>query len=224
MANPTQIVHVNPVLEDRALLALQQHFAERISWLNLAFGRASKLVKQIDGRNVYFPAYPATDTIYGKEYVLLWPDEKLGNFCFFDLKDEQIIEDWGKRNMNNNVYRFGASVIFFFDLRNIYGGDTWKQSTTANVVNEVFNLGLSTFSNLGVSVIADRYYYHTENVYRGFTHNEIANQFNMRPYGCFRIDLTVRYLPSCTTDTGGDGDGQGIGFDIIEGSGVVYPG
>ena len=219
MANPTQIAHVNPVLEDRALLYLQQHLADTLPWLNYAFGRASKLAITRDVRQVYYPAYPANDAVWGKEYIHLWPDENLGNFCFFDLRDEQIVTEWGKRNMANNTYRFGASLIFSFNLKKIYGGETWKNSTTANVVNEVFVLGLSTFANVGVSISADRYYHNVENVYRGYTHNEVKNQFNMRPYGCFRIDLEINYLPSCD-----QGDGMGIGFDIIEGSGIVYPG
>lgn len=223
MANPTQIAHVNPVLEDRALLYLQQHLADTLPWLNYAFGRASKLAITRDVRQVYYPAYPANDAVWGKEYIHLWPDENLGNFCFFDLRDEQIVTEWGKRNMANNRYRFGASLIFSFNLKKIYGGETWKSATPANVVNEVFVLGLATFANVGVSISADRYYHNTENVYRGYTHNEVKNQFNMRPYGCFRIDLEVNYLPGCI-DAGGIGDGMGIGFDIIEGSGIVYPG
>lgn len=223
MTNLTQIAHVNPVLEDRALLYLQQHLADRLPWLNYAFGRASKLAITRDGRTVYYPAYPANDAVWGKEYIQLWPDEHLGNFCFFELRDEQIVTNWGKRDMAHNTYRFGASLIFSFSLKKIYGGETWKSATPANVVNEVFVLGLATFANVGVSISADRYYHNTENVYRGYTHNEVKNQFNMRPYGCFRIDLEVNYLPGCI-DAGGIGDGMGIGFDIIEGSGIVYPG
>lgn len=223
MANLTQIAHVNPVLEDRALLYLQQHLAGQLPWLNYAFGRASKLAITRDGRTVYYPAYPANDAVWAKEYIPLWPDELLGNFCFFELRDEQIVTNWGKRDMTHNTYRFGASLVFSFNLRNIYGGETWKNSTPANVVNEVFVLGLATFANVGVSIEADRYYHNAENVYRGYTHNEVKNQFNMRPYGCFRIDLEVNYLPGCI-DAGGIGDGMGIGFDIIEGQGIVYPG
>lgn len=223
MANLTQIAHVNPVLEDRALLYLQQHLADRLPWINYAFGRASKLAITRDGRTVYYPAYPANDAVWAKEYISLWPDEHLGNFCFFELRDEQIVTEWGKRDMSKNVYRFGASLIFSFNLKKIYGGETWKNSTPANVVNEVFVLGLATFANVGVSIEADRYYHNPENVYRGYTHNEMKNQFNMRPYGCFRIDLEINYLPGCI-DAGGIGDGMGIGFDIIEGSGIVYPG
>ena len=220
MANPTQIAHVNPVLEDRALLYLQQHLADRLPWLNYAFGRASKLAITRDGRQVYYPAYPANDAVWGKEYIPLWPDEHLGNFCFFELRDEQIITDWGRRDMAHNTYRFGASLIFSFNLRKIYGGETWKNVTPANVVNEVFVLALATFSEVGVSISADRYYHNTENVYRGYTHNEVKNQFNMRPYGCFRIDLDVNYLPGCDEES----ELSGIGYDIIGGTGIVYPG
>lgn len=227
MANLSPISLINPVLEDKALGLIQSHLEEKITWLNKAYGRASKLVSrgetlpyQPEGKLVYYPAIPSNEETSGKEYIALWPDEHLGNFCFFDLRDEQVIESWGKRNMANNIYRFGASLIFSFNLRTIYGETYWKNNTVANVVNEVFILGLSTFSSLGVSIVADRYYVNTENVYRGFSHNEVKNQFNMRPYGCCRIDLDVRFSPDCLSGIGGGG--LGIGYDVIEGGQIVY--
>lgn len=217
MANPVQISLLNPVLEDKALQAIQTHLEDKLAWLTVAYGRASKLAITRDGRTIYYPAIPANEETSGKEYIALWPDEHLGNFCFFDLRDEQVLETWGRRNINNNVYRFGASLIFSFNLSTIYS-TLWKQYTVANVVNEIFN-ALASFSSLGVTLSADRYFENTENVYRSYTHNEVKNQFNMRPYGCVRIDMEVNYLPSCNED-----DGEGIGFDIIGGSGIVYPG
>jgi hypothetical protein len=222
MANIQPISLINPVLEDKALGLIQSHLETKIHWLDKAYGRASKLAKtNSDNRTIYYPGYPSNEETTGKEYIILWPDEHLGNFCFFDLRDEQVLEEWGKRDMAKNIYRFGASLIFSFNLRTIYGETYWKNNTTANVVNEVFILGLSTFSSLGVSLVASRYFENTENVYRSYTHNEVKNQFNMRPYGCCRIDLEIRYSPDCLSGIGGGG--LGIGYDVIEGGQIVYP-
>lgn len=222
MANLQPISLINPVLEDKALGLIQSHLETKIHWLDKAYGRASKLAKtNSDGRLIYYPGYPSNEEVTGKEYIPLWPDEHIGNFCFFDLRDEQILETWGKRDMAKNIYRFGASLIFSFNLRTIYGETYWKNNTVANVVNEIFILGLSTFSSLGVSLVANSYFENTENVYRSYTHNEVKNQFNMRPYGCCRIDIEVRYSPDCLAGIGGGG--LGIGYDIIEGNQIVYP-
>ena len=222
MPNTEQISLINPVLEDRALQSIQTHLESKINWLDKAYGRASKLAITKEGRTVYYPAIPANEEVSGKEYLTLWPDEHLGNFCFFDLRDEQVIESWGKRDMLNNRYRFGASLIFSFNLRTIYGETYWKNNTVANVANEIFILGLATFAAMGVSLSASRYFVNTENVYRGYSHNELKNQFNMRPYGCLRIDLDIHFSPDCLSGLGGGG--LGIGYDIIEGGQVVYPG
>lgn len=216
MANPVQISLLNPVLEDKALQAIQTHLEDKLAWLTTAYGRASKLAITRDGRTIYYPAIPANEATSGKEYITLWPDEYLGNFCFFDLRDEQVLETWGRRNINNNVYRFGASLIFSFNLSTIYQA-LWKNYTTANIVNDIF-YALQSFSSMGVSIIADRYFENTENVYRSYTHNEVKNQFNMRPYGCCRIDLNIGYTPSCADAGAGD-----IGYDAIGSTQIVYP-
>lgn len=222
MANLQPISLINPVLEDKALGLIQAHLEAKIHWLDKAYGRASKLVKTREGKTIYYPAIPSNEEVTGKEYITLWPDEHLGNFCFFDLKDEQVIESWGKRDMGNNRYLFSGNLIFSFNLRNIYGETYWKNNTVANVVNEVFILGLSTFSSLGVSILVEgKYRRETENVFRSYTHNEVGNQFNMRPYGIFSIEIQIRYSPDCLS--GIDGGGLGIGYDVIEGGQIVYP-
>jgi hypothetical protein len=205
------------VLEDRALQAIASHLEAKLTWLDRAFGRASKLAITREGRQVFYPAYPSGDETSGKEYIALWPDENIGNFCWFDLRDEQVVESWGRRNMNKNLYSFRAGMVFSFNLKTIYGA-YWKNYTTANVVNEIFSDALVSFSNVGVSIIADRWFVNAENVYRGYSHNEVKNQFNMRPYGICRIDLGIKYSPDCLLF-----GGTGIDFDSIEGSLKVYP-
>lgn len=210
---------INPVLEDKALEALQSHLEDSVHWLDHAYGRAYKLAETRDNRIVYFPAIPSNDEMVGTEYFPLWPNEQLGNFTFFDLRDEQVIEEWGKRNLGNSRYRFGASLICSFDLRNIYS-NYWYNNTVSNVVGEL-NYYISRFASMGITVEIERWFVNTENVYRSYTHNEVKNQFNMRPYGCCRIDLQIRFNPSCLE--GNDGGGLGIGYDVIEGGQVVYP-
>lgn len=196
MAELTPITLASPQLEDAALLAIQTVLESRLSWLSTAYGRAQRLVEEREGRLVYSPGYPAVDPT-GKEYIPLFPDERKGNFSFFDLRDEQAVESWGKKDVNKSLFRFNASLIVWWDFRTVYPSPAdWKQYSTANVVREVFD-ALARVSTPFVSVVADRYFENVENVYRSYTHNEVKNQFAMRPYGCVRIDLQIGYTPEC---------------------------
>lgn len=220
--NPISIYLAEPALEDRVLLVLALHLKNRLPWLNKAFGQAHKLAITKDNRTTYFPAYPAEDETAGKEYVKLWPDEHIGNFSFFELQDQHNVIEWGKAKMVNSVFEFKVSLIVSFNLKTIWPDD-WKMRSTANVVNEIFNRVLAKFSAPAVSINADRYFHNTENVYKGYTIEEIPTQYNMRPYGVCRIDLTARYSPICLAPGEEDDLLAGIGYDVIENTQVVYP-
>ena len=77
-----------PKLFDNVIAEIQQGLANNLMWLNFSFGKAERLVKQINGRKYYTP-----NVYLGKnEYVLIAPDSGLGNFSFFVLDEPQDVE------------------------------------------------------------------------------------------------------------------------------------
>jgi len=187
----------SPVLEDAALLLVQAKLDAGLSWLTTAYGRAHKLIrKDGDNRNIYFPAVYATSST-GTDYINLLPDSELGNFSFFDLTDEQRIESYAVKVPGKNIYKFGADLIVWFDFRTVYPSPAdWKAYGVANVVQQVSDV-LQTAQITGVNIEIERYRYSVENIYRGYDHKEISNQFAMKPYGCFRIETTITYKKPC---------------------------
>lgn len=203
--NPNAQTLITPVLEDAALLLVQEKLQDNLWWLTTAYGRAQRLVRRSGnigeayyptGREIQFPAIYA-ESNNGQEYIDMFPDETLGNYSFFDLTDEQRIDSYATKSPAKNIYKFGADLVVWFDFRKVYPSPAdWKAYSVANVVQEVSDV-LQTAQITGVSIEIERYQYLVENVYRGYDHKEIANQFAMRPYGCFRLETTITYRKPC---------------------------
>ena len=127
----------------------------------------------------------------------MFPDSTLGNYSFFDLRDEQAVEDFATKSPQKNIYKFGAGLVVWFDFKTVYPSPAdWKGYGVANVVQQVVDV-LQTSQMAGINVEILRYYYSPENIYRGYDHKEIANQFAMSPYGVFRIELDITYRKLC---------------------------
>ena len=195
----------SPVLEDAALLLVQTKLEDGLSWLTTAYGRASRFVQR--SGNIGEAYYPAgreivSPVVYGEsstgeDYIRLFPDDTLGNFSYFDLTDEQRIDSYATKSPAKNIYKFGADLVVWFDFRTVYPSPAdWKAYSVANVLQEVSDV-LQESQIAGVSIEIERYYYSVENIYRGYDHKEIANQFAARPYGCFKIATTITYRKQC---------------------------
>ncbi len=195
----------SPVLEDAALLLVQAKLESGLSWLTTAYGRAHRFVQRSGnigeayypaGREIVSPVVYANSTD-GLEYIRLFPDDTLGNFSYFDLTDEQRISSYAVKSPAKNIYKFGADLIVWFDFRTVFPSPAdWKAYGLANVVQQVSDV-LQTSQIKGVNIEIERYQYTVENIYRGYDHKEIANQFAARPYGCFRIQTTITYKKPC---------------------------
>ena len=99
-----------PKLFDNVIAEIQQGLANNLMWLNFSFGKAERLVKQINGRKYYTP-----NVYLGKnEYVLIAPDSGLGNFSFFVLDEPQDVE-WAIGDRTHLSTPF--SLIVWFDIR-----------------------------------------------------------------------------------------------------------
>lgn len=189
MANERAPIIENPELLDKIIGNIQQGLADNLPWLDKAYGRAERLVKMTtSGKRIYTPNVYAG----GNEYTELTPDSKTGNFCFFTVDDPQEV------TLERGFYagiKCPFSVIFWFDYRRIFGSaDNRNKEQLKKQIIDVLNGG---FWLKNGSFYIDRIYELAENIYKGFTIDEIDNQFLMAPYGGFRFTGELTINESC---------------------------
>ena len=157
-----------------------------LQWLTKAYGKCSKQKLQDRGKNQII--YPAI-YVGGIDYLDMRPNEKLGNYTFFDVKDGQKVDRLDGTQEYDTVAEIG--LVAWFKYESIYGANH-ERNTVENVADEIHNsmmkLGLryGRLEPLGL-------YEHPENVYKGFSHREIEDRYNMRPFGCLRINMLLYY-------------------------------
>lgn len=178
----------NPVLFDRVIVDIQKGLADNLGWLNRSFGRAERLVKMINGKRYYTPNVYAG----GNEYLPVSPDSKLGNFSFFVVDDPQNVE-WEPGIQSEWITPF--SIVFWFDMRTITN-DANNRNTEA-VKAEILRVLNGGFWLRSGRIKINRVYEKAENIYRGFTLDEIDNQFLMHPFAGFRFEGEMKIEQPC---------------------------
>lgn len=174
-----KIVHrkTNPHLFDVAINEIQTALYNECAWLNNIFGRCERLVKEIKGRKEF------TANWYkgGNDYVLIAPDEGLGNFCFFVLDEPTDLETYYAGDVTRcNV---GFSLIVWCDLRTIDAG-----RDTEGVKEEILKILNGHVHLFAGHMTVSKIYERAENVFREFDYDEIDNQFQMHPFAAFRFE------------------------------------
>lgn len=181
----------NPELFDRVIANIQQGLADGLPWLNYSFGRAERLVKTIQGKRYYTP------NIYvgGNEYMLIAPDSKIGNFSFFVVDDPQNISWYAGEP---SKYKSPFSIIFWFDMRTVTNdANNRNRESVKQQIMRVLNGGF--WLRVG-SMRINRVYEKAENIFTGFTLDEIDNQFLMHPFAGFRFEGELEVDETCLTD------------------------
>lgn len=185
----------DPVMLDRILAEIQTGLVENISWLDVAFGRAQRLTKQVNGKRIVTPnVYCGGWKGHGpNDYIEVSPDSKIGNFSFFWVDDPQSIETgtWAR------TITSPFSLIVWFDLRRVY--DSPDNRNTEHLKAQILRVlsGRDGWHLTSGRVETTRIYDLPENIYKGFTLSEIDNQFLMHPFGGFRIDGTLYFMEPC---------------------------
>lgn len=167
----------NPKLFDRVIGELQQGLKSRLAWLEYSFGRAERLVKTIQGVRVYSPnVYVGRDN-----YELVTPDTvKKGNYSFFVMEEPQEVSS----PLHDNVrIKAPFSLIVWVDMRKVSDDD--ERNTEA--VKEEILLALEDITLRKGRFTVTRIYERAENVFAGFTLDEVDNQFMMSPYAGWRF-------------------------------------
>lgn len=183
---------IDPVLADAVIADIQKGLKEKISWLDVAFGRAERIVKEMNGRKLYLPAiYTGHDRV-ANEYLELSPDAKIGNFCFFWMLDPQRVI-W--RPNVQSTFKEPFALIFWFDLRKVYHGV--DNRNIAALEAEILNVINGKFRIFKGAIRIDKVYHLAENIYKEFSLDAVDNQFLMHPYAGFRLEGELIYDAPC---------------------------
>lgn len=189
------------ILVDAMIAELQQVLAANLLWLDAAFGRSQRLAKKINGKQIITPnVYCGGWNGHGEnDYIEVSPDSKIGNFCFFEVNDPEIV-DWNPRQLMDIETPF--SLIFWFDTRRVF--DEATNRDISHIKNDILTL-LNGTSGLtlhnGGHLVINRIYERAENIYRGYTLSEIDNQYLMHPFSGLRFDGIIKMAQPCV-DTG----------------------
>lgn len=177
----------NPALFDRCICSLQDGLAKELPWLDHIFGRVERLVKEQGGVRRYTP------NIYlGKdEYLLLLPDQGLGNFCYFVMDDPEDVEWYpGDRSRLQSTF----SLVVWVDMRKVEDDDTRNVEAVKAQVLRALNGGIWVRSG---SIRIESIYSRAENVFAGFTLDEVDNQFLMSPFAGWRFEGVMMVNDEC---------------------------
>lgn len=193
----------NPVLLDKIIQDIQDSLKKRLNWLDLAFGKAYKLVEhRQDGDKFIYPAA----YIGNSEYVSLLPNDNFGNFCWFDIYDPQLITQVVQ---STPQFSFSGAIVFWYDLDSIFADADvlYTEEIKDEIIRALTTPGLiKQTGRLSITKIFERF----ENIYKGYSIEKIYNnysykgegiqdidkQFFMHPYAGIRVEfeMTTREL------------------------------
>ena len=176
-----------PYLFDKVIQGLQDALGD-LTWLNHIFGRSERLVKMKDGMRNYTP-----NVYYGRdEYLVLLPDNKaLGNYCFFVMEEPQTVSV--PFNASNRV-RAPFSLIVWVDMRTV--GATYDDRNTEQLKEQLLKTLRRAWIRHG-AITLERVYERAENVFEGYSLQEVDNQYLMSPFAGFRITGEMQIDEEC---------------------------
>lgn len=180
-------------LLDGIIYDIQKGLQANIGWLDSIFGRAERVIRlSNDGTNrVYTPCFYAPEKA-ANDYTDLFPDSNNGNFCFFWVDDPQEVT-WLSRI--TFALKVRVSIIFWFDFRTIYNERSKRdKESVKKEILDTLNLHLNLRQG---SVEIVNIYELAENIYKGFSIDEVQNQFLTHPYGGFRLEGVISVRETC---------------------------
>ena len=193
--NATVLTPSPAVLIDKAAIAIGGRMKDAtfgLPWITEVYGAIERRLKDQNGQNYYYPGALADSN--GLEYIDMMPDSLKGNFVYLDATENQSINF--QRGGSRVIYNVG--IVFWFDLRDIYTGETWKTKTLENVKSDVLTwFENASFPAARVSLKITDIKTRAEEIYKGYSFNEINQQFLMRPYGGFRFDAEIQIYNIC---------------------------
>ena len=182
---------------DKAIGDIQTGLTNGLPWLNVAFGRAQRLAKKMpNGKTYYTPnVYCGGWNGHGdNDYIEVMPDSFIGNFCFFTVDDPEHL-DWAANVEMKQRVPF--SIIFWFDCRTLFNNPRIRNTEYVKVqILDILN-GRSGFLLRTGTIRINKIYERADNIYRGFSYDEIENQYLMHPYAGFRFEGELEIETPC---------------------------
>lgn len=199
-----------PVLLDRVIQGLQQALLANLPWLDKAYGRGYKMVQHLDNGTKY--VYPAA-YIGGSEYISLTPSDNIGNFCWFDIYDPQLIKT-DMPAFPTHTYR--GALVFWLNLQDIYGTDELinGEGAKSEILSVITTPGFitSAIGRMSVTEIVEG----LDSIYKGYTLEHVYSvrnyaeedlqsldkQFFMFPYYGVRFEFEITLRETVPFKTG----------------------
>ena len=172
---------------DKAFAYIQNGLADNLAWLDHIFGKAERLVKNVNGKRVYSPNL----YIGNNEYELITPDTRgIGNYSFFMLEEPQVL-DYERGSRVRAVAPF--SLIVWCDMRTINDDERDTEAVKQSILKVLAEHIWMRDGSFHVAKIYER----AENVFKEFTLDEIDNQFLMHPYMGWRFTGEISIDTDC---------------------------
>lgn len=184
-----------PVLQDarlidKAISGIQSLLVSELTWLETAYGIAQKVPKEIDGRVSLAPMI-YTGGFGGDNYVSMFPDEHLKNYCWFDIDGLEQINQIDERGPL--IFKAKLGIIFWCDLRNLYTVEATEQANNSRnveaMVLEALKKNPATLRGMKILSIGRS----PREVYPFYSVPQSSQTKMIRPYNNFRINIEISY-------------------------------
>lgn len=185
----------NAIMVDKAIAEIQEGLADTFDWLDAVFGRAQRITRVINGKRVIVPAcYCGGWNGHGEnDYIEVGPDSKIGNFVFFEVDDPETIDAgaWGR------TITAPFSLIFWGNMDILNGEKGLRNGYFAKAYFLKFLEGRYGWHLSHGSIVTTRMWEKAENIYKGYTLDEVDAQYLMQPYYGVRIDGILKVDEVC---------------------------
>ena len=180
---------------DKAIAEMQKGLAERFEWLDAVFGRAQRITRVINGKRVVVPAcFCGNWRGHGEnDYIEVLPDSKIGNFVFFEVDDPETIDGgvWGRS------ITAPFSLVFWGDMNVLNEAAGIRNGYIAKDYFLKFLEGRYGWALSHGRVTVSKIWERAENIYKGYSLDEVDAQYLMQPYYGLRVEGTLKVDEAC---------------------------
>ena len=185
-------------LIDDVLSTINGTLLANLSWLDNSYGKIQRIRKKdkASGKERVFPGvYVGGST---DDYISVLPDEILGNYSFFEVKDPAQYEN------NNRILTvsFEFKLCFWFHWPDLYAD--YRSRSIEEVKAQVLNV--LTASQFTRSLSVFNVWEDADYIFQNFTnqgyitaydHKQLKSQFLMKPFGGLAISGAIKSMPTC---------------------------
>ncbi len=160
------------VILDKILEDFGQKLNDKLSWLNEVYGIAVQSEAKA----------PRMHTGNG-EYVTILPDDKKGNYAFFDIVPEYLFDHFTKHTSTVIRVRFG--LVIWCDLRTVYADpqDRTNSQLKTDVLKVMERISLK-YGEYVLTFMSDEAF----RIFARYAKSDFQDKYLMFPYAGLRID------------------------------------